>query len=137
MRKINSLTVGATLTAVLIMSACGKINWQETEAAAKDYRISVQITSDIDAGDDPCIFLITKDMTFDRNSFELSVTEAFLSSSSQRNSFAIKISNAKFSVPFGGKIRIVYPNGRVEILERYGKDFIDWSRPLSEAIQKN
>jgi len=77
----------------------------------------IEITVSIEVTDDPTIYIKAKDIEIDRVKKEIFIKGAGYISDSN-DSFAIKVEDAKFSIPLGGKITIK-KDGVEEVLESY------------------
>lgn len=116
------------LVAILLITtfgftACGKI--QDSQISEMAYRVKIETNI---SQPDPVLYIKAKNIEIDRVNKKLTVKDVgFLTSVMDDNyqnnyhiTFAIKVeNNAVFSVPFGGKITIGYPDGTIEILEQH------------------
>ena len=108
------------LVVLLFLASCGRsITYTNSGVLAKDLPYSVEITVTIYRTDDPLIFIRAYDIEVNQEKMEVTTKgKAFISNSSDPNSFAIKVEDAKFSVPLGGKITI-WKDGTEWILQKY------------------
>lgn len=115
--------VGIFAAILLSCSYCGKVDFQTTRGLISKAPYQITITVNINANDDPTIYIRTNDFEIDRTKREITIKGlAYLSNvadTTERDaSFAIQIENAKFSLPLGGKITIE-KDGHTEVLEYY------------------
>lgn len=108
MKKLSIYGLPLILAALV---SCGKVDPEQVAILSKEMPILISITVDIGYGmTDPELYIKAKDIEVDRVKKEITIRgQAFISSVlsvGQRNLFAIKIENTKFSLPIGGKITI-------------------------------
>lgn len=92
---------------IIVLTSCGKMSTEDIDKLSKDMPYKIRLTVNVSIESDPEILIRANDIEYNPEKREILVKgTGYVANRDAQWAYAIKVEDAKFSVPPAGKIEI-------------------------------